>query len=390
MAFLTYSFFLLVGGLISYIYLNSTTIKALNFNLEEEKLSKDSLKEKVYKLEAINLQNEQNEKNLVNVFENIASKILKENTADFSQTNQKEIESMLKPFKENLSDFGQKMEHVKTQNTELKTQIDILKISSDSLSQDAKNLTDALRGNSKIQGNWGEILLKRILETSGLEEGVNYTTQDCFTVEGSRYFTDCIVKLPENKNIIVDSKVSLIPLQNFYQANDENERSGRLKELEQSIKKHIDDLDKKAYHDIPEIITADYILMFMPVESAFNIMMSEFDGIMDYAWKKRVLIVSPSSLMVALRTVEMFWRQEKQTKNIEEIVRIGSNLYDKFAGFVDDFDGISSGIDKTKKSFDSAMNKIKGHGGMASQAHKLIDLGAKAKKQIPQELIEVE
>lgn len=385
-----YSFFILLGGIITYLALNLTAIKALKLNLEEEKLLKEPLKEELYKLKAMNLHNEQNEKNLVNIFENIASKILKENTSDFSQTNQKELETMLKPFKENLFEFGQKMEHVKTQNTELKTQIDILKTSSEALSRDAKNLTEALRGSSKIQGNWGEILLKRILETSGLEEGINYTMQDCFTVEGSRYFTDCIVKLPENKNIIVDSKVSLIPLQNYYQANDENERNGRLKELEQSVKKHIDDLDKKSYHDIPDIITADYVLMFMPVESAFNIMMSEFDGIMDYAWKKRILIVSPSSLMVALRTVEMFWRQEKQNKNSMEIVRVGGNLYDKFVGLLEDLNNISSGIKKTQDGLEGAMTKIQGHGGMAGQVQRLQDLGAKTKKQIPQELIEVE
>ncbi len=390
MEFLTCSFFLLVGGIVAYVFLNSTTIKSLKLSLEEEKLSKEPLKEELYKLKAINLQNEQNEKNLVNIFENIASKILKENTSDFSQTNQKELETMLKPFKENLFEFGQKMEHVKTQNTELKTQIDILKTSSDTLSKDAKNLTEALRGSSKIQGNWGEILLKRILETSGLEEGLNYTMQDCFTVEGARYFTDCIVKLPENKNIIVDSKVSLVPLQNYYQANDENERSGRLKELEQSVKKHIDELDKKSYHDIPDIITADYVLMFMPVESAFNIMMSEFDSIMDYAWKKRILIVSPSSLMVALRTVEMFWRQEKQNKNSMEIVRVGGNLYDKFVGLLDDLNNISGGIKKTQDGLEGAMTKIHGHGGMAGQVQRLQDLGAKTKKQISQELIEVE
>lgn len=390
MTFLADSFFLLIGGIISYIYLNYTTIKALKLNLDEEKQSKDTLKEELYQLKAINFQNEQNEKNLVNVFENIASKILKENTADFSQTNQKEMETMLKPFKENLFEFGQKMEHVKTQNTELKTQIDTLKKSSDTLSEDAKNLTDALRGSSKIQGNWGEIVLKRILEVSGLEEGMGYSMQDCFTVEGSRYFTDCIVKLPENKNIIVDSKVSLIPLQKYYQSEEGNERNGCLKELEQSIKKHIDDLDKKSYHDIPDIMTADYVLMFMPVESAFNIMMSEFDGIMDYAWKKRILIVSPSSLMVALRTVEMFWRQEKQTKNIDEIVRVGGNLYDKFAGLLEDLNKVSTNFRISQDSLDKAMNKIQGHGGVASQVKRLQDLGAKTKKQIPQELIEVE
>ncbi|MEI8378090.1 MAG: DNA recombination protein RmuC, partial [bacterium] len=365
-------------------------IKALRSNLEQENLLKDSLKEKVYQLEATNLQNEQNEKNMINVFENIASKILKENTVDFAQTNQKEIETMLKPFKENLFEFGQKMEHVKTQNTELKTQIDILKISSATLSEDAKNLTEALRGSSKIQGNWGEILLKRILETSGLEEGMNYTMQDSFSVDGSRYQTDCIVNLAENRNVVIDSKVSLIPLQNFYQANDEETQKECLKELERSIRNHIDTLDKKAYQDIDDIVSPDYVLMFMPVEGAFNLMVSEFDAIMDYAWKKRVLLVSPSTLMIALRTIALFWRQEKQTKNIEEIVRVAGTLYDKFFGFVENMDGISGGVRKIQENLDGAMSKIQGHGGVASQVQRLQDLGAKTKKQIPSELIEVE
>jgi DNA recombination protein RmuC len=358
--------------------------------LATEISSKEPLKEEIYSLRAQSTQNEQNEKNLVNLFENIAAKILKENTVEFSQTNQKEIDTLLKPFKENLFEFGQKMEDVKKQNVELKTHIEILKNSSETLSKDAQNLTDALRGSNKIQGNWGEIVLKRILEASGLEEGNGYSMQDCFTVDGNRYFTDCIVKLPENKNIIIDSKVSLIPLQNFYQANDEDDAKQRLKELETSIKKHIDELDKKAYYNIPDINTADYVLMFMPVESAFTLMMSEFDGIMDYAWKKRILLVSPSSLMVALRTVEMFWKQEKQTKNIQEIVRIGGNLYDKFAGVIDDLNNISAGIKKTQDAYNGAMTKIQGHGGIASQAEKLKELGAKTQKQISKELIEVE
>lgn len=387
MEILIYGFFLLVGVVISYVGLKFTTVKALKSDLQNEISEKNSMKEELFQLRTINLQNEQNEKYLVERFKNIATEILEKNTADFSQTNQKELESMLKPFKENLSAFGEKMEHVKTQNTELKTQIDIFKISSATLSEQAKNLIDALRGNVKIQGNWGEDLLRRVLEASGLEKGLHYTVEDSFGVSGR---TDCIVNLAENRNVIIDSKVSLIPLQNFYQAKDEDEQKRCLKELERSIRNHIDTLDKKAYQDIEDISSTDYVLMFMPLEGAFNIMMSEFDAIMDYAWKKRVLIVSPSTLMAALRTIALFWRQEKQTKNIEEIVRVGSNLYDKFAGFVEDFDGISSGIDKTKKSFDSAMSKIQGHGGMASQAQRLIDLGAKTKKQIPSELLEVE
>lgn len=381
---------LLIGIITCYIFTNFTTVKALKIGLQREIEEKNTLKEELYQLKAINSQNEQNEKALVTLFENIASKILKENTQDFAQTNQKEIESLLKPFKENLFEFGQKMEHVKTQNTELKTQIDILKTSSAALSEEAKNLTEALRGSSKIQGNWGEILLKRILETSGLEEGLNYTVQDSFSTDGGRFQTDCIVNLAENRNVIIDSKVSLVPLQNFYQAQDEDERKNCLKELERSIKNHIDTLDKKAYQDIEAIESPDYILMFMPVESAFNLMVSEFDAIMDYAWKKRVLLVSPSTLMVALRTIALFWQQEKQTKNIMEIVRVGGNLYDKFTGILENLDGIAGGAKKIQENLDGAMSKIQGHGGVASQVQRLQDLGAKTKKQIPSDLLEVE
>jgi DNA recombination protein RmuC len=381
---------ILIGFVASYVLINFTTVKSLRTQLLDEISSKEPLKEELYQLKALSSQNEQNEKNLVNLFENIAAKILKENTVEFAQTNQKELDSMLKPFKENLNDFGQKMEDVKKQNTELKTHIEILKNSSETLSKDAQNLTEALRGNSKIQGNWGEVILKRILEASGLEEGFGYTMQDCFTVDNNRYFTDCIVRLPEDKNIIIDSKVSLIPLQNYYQAQDEQQRSQSLKELERSVKNHIDELDKKAYYNIPDVNSADYVLMFMPVESGFTVLMAEFDGLLEYAWKRRILLVSPSSLMVALRTVEMFWKQEKQTKNIQEIVRVGGNLYDKFAGVVEELNNMAAGIKKTQDGWTKAMSRIQGHGGIASQAERLKELGAKTQKQISKDLIEVE
>ena len=379
-----------IGIIICYILLNFTALKNLKSLREKELLEKDALKEELYQIKAQNSQNEQNEKTLINLFENIATKILKENTKDFAETNQKEIESLLKPFRENLFEFGQKMEQVKTQNTELKTQIEVLKNSSETLSKDAQNLAEALRGSNKIQGNWGEILLKRILEASGLEEGVNYSLQDSFSVDGSRFQTDCIVNLAEYRNVIIDSKVSLVPLQNFYQSQDEISKKESLKELERSVKNHIDTLDKKSYQDIEEVGAPDYILMFMPVESAFNLMISEFDAIMDYAWKKRVLIVSPSTLMVALRTIALFWQQEKRNRNIDEIARVGANLYDKFVGVIENIEGISGGVKKIQENLDGVISKISGHGGVASQVQRLQDLGAKTKKQISKEYIEVE
>lgn len=378
------------GITLCYILMNFTVLKSLKISLEKETVEKNSLKEENIQLKAQSSQGEQNEKNLITLFENIAAKILKENTKDFAETNQKEIESLLKPFKENLHEFGQKMEQVKTQNTVLETQIKTLKESSETLSKDAQNLAEALRGSSKIQGNWGEILLKRILESSGLEEDVHYTLQDSFSVDGSRFQTDCIVNLAENRNVIIDSKVSLVPLQNFYQAEDETSQKECLKELERSVKNHIDTLDKKAYQDIEAVGAPDYVLMFMPVESAFNLMVSEFDAIMDYAWKKRVLLVSPSTLMVALRTIALFWQQEKRNRNIDEIARVGGNLYDKFVGIFENLEGIEGGVKKIQDNFDGVMSKLRGHGGIASQTERLKKLGAKVTKEIPADLLEVE
>lgn len=378
------------GITLCYILMNFTVLKSLKISLEKETVEKNSLKEENIQLKAQSSQGEQNEKNLITLFENIAAKILKENTKDFAETNQKEIESLLKPFKENLHEFGQKMEQVKTQNTVLETQIKTLKESSETLSKDAQNLAEALRGSSKIQGNWGEILLKRILESSGLEEDVHYTLQDSFSVDGSRFQTDCIVNLAENRNVIIDSKVSLVPLQNFYQAEDETSQKECLKELERSVKNHIDTLDKKAYQDIEAVGAPDYVLMFMPVESAFNLMVSEFDAIMDYAWKKRVLLVSPSTLMVALRTIALFWQQEKRNRNIDEIARVGGNLYDKFVGILENLEGIEGGVKKIQDNFDGVMSKLRGHGGIASQTERLKKLGAKVTKEIPADLLEVE
>lgn len=370
---------ILSGVIICYLIIKNTSVK----NLTNTVLAQ---KEEIIILKAQKSNTQENEEYIKNIFENLANKILKENALDLTKTNQKEIASILAPFKENLLEFGQKMEHIKTQNTSLKTQIELLKTSSDSLSNEAKNLAAALKGNAKIRGDWGEIILKRILEASGLEENLNYTMQDSF----GNLRTDCIVKLPENKNIIIDSKVSLVPLQNYYQATDETSQKQALKDLEIAIKTNIDSLDKKSYQEIEGIDSADYVLMFMPVESAFNLMMNEFDGILDYAWKKSVLIVSPSSLMVALRTVEMFWRQEKQNKNCQEIVKVGASLYDKFVGFVNDLENTSNLIERTQNTLKDAMKKLTGHGGLCSQVNKLKELGARPKKELPKELIEVE
>lgn len=387
MEIIFYGISFLVGMFLGVYLLNKFVIKDLKLNLKSEQEKNIEISQEIVRLKASEEIKEENKKYLVSEFENLAAKILKENSSEFSQVNKKEIEDLVKPLKEQLFEF----EKQNVKNTaELKTHIEHLKLSSDTLSEDAKKLTDALKGDNKIQGNWGELLLERILEASGLEKDLHYSVQDSFSQDGSRLQTDCIIKLPENRNVIVDSKVSLVPLQNFYNAKDDEEKKTTLKELERSIKSHIETLGAKSYQDIEQINAPDFVLMFMPVEAAFNLMSSEFDGLMDIAWKQRVLIVSPSTLMIALKTISLFWQQEKQSKNMMEIVRVGGALYDKFVGFADDLKNISTHLTRTQSSFEEAFKKIEGRGGLSSQVQRLQDLGAKTKKQIPQELLEVE
>lgn len=382
-----YGISFVLGIFFGFFFINKFIVAELKVNLHAQQEKNVEINQEIIRLQASDEIKEENKKYLVTEFENLAAKILKENSNEFSQANKKEIEELVKPLKEQLFEF----EKQNVKNTaELKTHIEHLKLSSETLSEDAKKLTEALKGDNKIQGNWGELLLERILEASGLEKEVHYSVQDSFSQDGSRLQTDCIVKLPENRNVIIDSKVSLVPLQNFYNAQDEDDKKSKLKELERSIKSHIETLSSKGYQDIEQVNSADFVLMFMPVEAAFNLMSAEFDNLIDFAWKQRVLIVSPSTLMIALKTISLFWQQEKQNKNALEIARVGGALYDKFVGFADDLNGIATHFKRAQNSFEDAFKKIEGRGGLFSQVQKLQDLGAKTKKQIPQEYLEVE
>ncbi len=321
-------------------------------------------------------------------FENIASKLLKQNSTDFAEANQKRLSEILNPLKENIKTFEQKVgdnyEKELKERTSLIEQIKSLEKLNTRMSEDAHNLTRALKGDNKIQGNWGELILGKILESTGLMEGEEYITQYSTTNdEGSRIQPDILIKLPENKHIIVDAKVSLIAYQDYINTDDKEEQILHLKNHVISVKNHIKGLSEKHYTTGKGIDSPDFVLLFMPIESSFGLVMRADNELYQFAWDKKVVIVTPSTLLATLRTIASVWKQDKQTKNAIEIARQAGALHDKFIGFIEDMEKIKKSLDQSKDSYDKAFSKLKsGNGNLIDATLKLEKLGAKTKKQI--------
>lgn len=322
-------------------------------------------------------------------FENVANRILKKNSAEFTETNQKNINDILSPLKEKILLFEKKVEETYEKGlkdqTDLKAELKKLHDLNMRISDEANNLTKALKGDVKKQGNWGEVILERILERSGLAEGREYEKQESvLTEDGKRVQPDVVIHLPENKHIVVDSKVSLIAYERLVNAQTEEQRQVFVKEHLQSVKSHIKGLSEKHYQNIPVFNSPDFVLLFIPIESSFSIAIQEDQELFSYAWDNKVVIVSPSTLLATLRTIASIWQQENQTRNALEIARQGGALYDKFVGFVADLEAIGKSIDASRKNYDAAYNKLKdGRGNLIRSAEKLKDLGAKASKELP-------
>ena len=257
------------------------------------------------------------------------------------------------------------------------------------MSTDANNLAGALKGDVKVQGNWGENLLEKILEHTGLKQGIHYNKEQSFNDdENNRKRPDFIVNLPEQKQIIIDSKVSLVAYDAFYSSTRKEEKENHLKSLITSIKTHIDGLSKKDYQQIHEINSPDYVIMFIAIEPAYMIALQEDHDLYQYAWNKNILLVSPSNLTAVLKTVSYIWQQDNQSKNVQEIARIGGTMYDKFKGFLDDMESIKKNLDRSSESYDKAINKLtSGRGNLVGQAERIKSLGAKATKEIPDEYL---
>jgi DNA recombination protein RmuC len=334
------------------------------------------------------------QKKFITEFENIANKILKKNSEEFTAANLKNIGDVLTPLKEKIQLFEKKVEDtyqngLKDQ-TDLKAELKKLYDLNTKISEEANNLTKALKGDVKKQGNWGEVVLERILERSGLNEGEQgYQKQfSDISEDGKRIQPDIVIYLPDSKHIIIDSKVSLIAYERAVNSTTEEERILRVKEHLQSLKSHIKGLSEKHYQTAKSLNSPDFVLLFIPIESSFSLAIQEDQELFSFAWDQKVVIVSPSTLLATLRTISSIWQQENQTRNAMEIARQGGALYDKFAGFISDMENIGKNIESTRKTYDLAMNKLStGSGNLINRVESIKKLGAKTTKELPTNLL---
>ncbi len=337
---------------------------------------------------------EELQKRFTTEFENIANKILKENSKEFSSSNQKNMNEILSPIKEKLISFEKKVEE--TYDKELRDKISLreevrkLYDLNTKISDEANNLTKALKGDVKKQGNWGEVVLERILERSGLTKGQEYDREVAMKNDnGQSIRPDVIIRLPEEKHIIVDSKVSLIAYERFVNSTTDEEREVFQKEHIASFKSHIKGLAEKHYQSSDSLNTPDFVLMFVPIESSFSVAVQADQELFGYAWDNKVVVVSPSTLLATLRTISSIWKQENQNRNVMEIARQGGALYDKFVGFVEDLIKLGKQMDGSQKLYQESMKKLyDGTGNLVGRAEKIRTLGAKVKKKLPQALLD--
>ncbi len=325
-------------------------------------------------------------------FENLANKILDEKSSKFTEQNRENIKNILTPLQERIHLFEKKVEDSQKESigmhSALKEQLANLHMQNLKITQEAENLTKALKGDSKMQGNWGELVLERVLEKSGLEKDREYTVQQSFTREdGSRVLPDVIINLPDGKKMIVDSKVSLTDYERFVNADDEF-KDRFLRDHINSLRKHVDQLSAKKYEDLYEMESPDFVLMFVPIEPAFAIAINNDSSLYNKAFEQNIIIVTPTTLLATLRTIDSMWNNEKQQRNAMEIARQAGALYDKFEGFVVDLTKVGKKMDEAKTEYRGAMNKlIDGKGNIVSSIERLKKMGAKAKKSIPEPIL---
>ncbi|MBK5721512.1 DNA recombination protein RmuC [Dysgonomonas sp. Marseille-P4677] len=341
--------------------------------------------------ELLNMRNQLNKD-----FQILANQILEEKTLRFTDVNKSNMEAILKPLNEKLVEFKTKVEETydkeSKQRFSLEERIRELVALNNQISEDANNLTKALKGNNKVQGNWGEMILESILEKSGLKKGEEYFVQEFITDEnGNRVRNeqqsymqpDIVVAYPGGRKIVIDSKVSLSAYVKYVEAEADDVRLIAEKDHVVSIKQHIDELSRKSYQDYVESL--DFVMMFIPNEPAYILAMQLDSGLWDYAYRKRILLISPTNLIASLKVVADLWKREYQSRNAIEIAKRGAALYDKFAGFVETLQDVGKNIERTQKSYDKAFSQLKeGNGNLIRQAEMLKELGVKAQKELPE------
>jgi DNA recombination protein RmuC len=352
-------------------------LKNLKEKLDENKTEIENLQEKFTK-----------------EFENLANKILDEKSTKFTNQNKENIKNILEPLEKKIQSFEKKVTDSDEKRagfqSALKTQLENLKQMNQQMSKETINLTKALKGDSKSQGNWGELVLERVLEKSGLEKDREYFVQQSFVQDGGRrVLPDVVIHLPDHKKMIIDSKVSLTAYEQYINEDDENIRSTYLKEHLNSLKRHIEQLSEKKYEDLYEIESPDFVLLFVPIETAFSVATNEDTSIYNRAFEKNIVIVTPSTLLATLRTIDTMWTNEKQQRNAIEIARQAGALYDKFNGLLQDLIAVGKRIDDSKKEYSNAMNKlVEGRGNLIVSVEKLKKMGAKAKKALPENILD--
>lgn len=344
----------------------------------------DALKlEKSY-LEALLQAKEESQSSLKQEFENLANRVFDETSSKSKQN----INQILNPFKEQLNFFGSRVNEIFNEETKqrssLLTEIKNLKELNNQISQDAINLTSALKGQSKTQGDWGEMILSSILEKSGLRAGIEYKTQNSYKDENGKLLRpDIVIHLPSNRDVIIDSKLSLNSYIDYANSQTQEEQTDAQNRVLLSISNHIKDLSSKKYENLNDIKTLDFVLMFIPIEGVFMLANQNNSNIFELATKHNIMLVSPSTLNITLRTIENIWRDERQNENAKEISNQAALLYDKFVAFVEDIESIGISIQKSQEFYNKALNKLStGRGNLVSKAQKFLDLGVKPNKEI--------
>ena len=354
---------------------SNTEFKNLEQKLKEQKVEVEKLQEK-----------------FTHEFEVLANRILESKSEKFTKQNKENIDDILKPLQLKIESFEKKVDESHkesiTRHAMLRQQIIGLKELNEQMSKEAVNLTNALKGDNKIQGNWGELVLERVLEKSGLEKDREYFVQESHvTNDGKRILPDVVLHLPDDKKMVIDSKVSLISYERYVNEDDQDLQEKFLKEHIASIKRHIEQLSEKKYHDIYEIESPDFVLLFIPIEPAFAIALNKDNNLYNLAFEKNIVIVTPTTLLATLRTVDSMWNNEKQQQNAIEIATQAGRLYDQFVNLTDDLVKVGNQLNTVKGSYDSTMVKLTGKGNLITRVERLKKLGSKASKQISEKLL---
>jgi len=327
-------------------------------------------------------------------FKQMAHDIMSQQGQQLAKENERQLGSLLMPLGSQIQKFQESVE--KSYHEEARERFSLVKeikglqLLNQKISDDAVSLTHALKGQNKLQGGWGEVILERILERSGLEKGREYETQASYqSTEGRRLQPDVVIHLPEGKQIVVDSKMVLVSYLAYMEAQTDEDRNRALKQHLDAVRRHMKELSAKSYHDLPGITSLDFVLLFIPIEAAFGLALQADNGLFSEAFEHNIIIVGPSNLLATLRTIQNIWRNEKQSQNAIEIARQAGAMYDKFSGFVQDMDDIGSKLDAVNRSHDAAMKKLTaGRGNLVARAEKLKLMGAKTTKALPVEYLE--